>query len=340
KAETKAATVKEETKAEEKVETKAATVKEETEVKEAVEKERKTRVDNLIKQYRENEYPDNSPVKILFETTLKPRNIKTTHDQMDAFEQAMNNYDNDLIRNVSEILDKSGNTISDGISSASEAISESYDNIAQFINETFKDFPDIGEITLDNGEKLELEYDAESKSVYVDTTFFDGIFDYKQESVSIDFKKCNTEEGLRKQLIEKDVHETLKTEYLKKVEEAEQSEMYQDIKDVLQGNKLRKTIETVTVNDEEMGVVLFRDRKGNVKLKLDTPYGDGVSDKDTEIIIAKVGGKISMTKIGNFSKEITAMKHKYEKDVAEYKKNATDPEEVKKRRATSAFMTL
>jgi hypothetical protein len=50
-----------------------------------------------------------------------------------------------------------------------------------WLREYFKNAPDAGTIDLGNGETLEVEYDDLNNKLYVDTQFFDGIYDYKSE---------------------------------------------------------------------------------------------------------------------------------------------------------------
>lgn len=205
-------------------------------------------------------------------------------------------------------------TVTDTIQDIKEGALETYDDVVAWLREYFKNAPDAGTIDLGNGETLEVEYDDLNNKLYVDTQFFDGIYDYKSEIDLWDLSGKNPDE--LKELIASKNADFLQ-EYTDKVEAAEAEKMKKWMVDVLKGEKSRKTIDTLTINQEEMNVILFRDRKGDVKAKLSTPYGDGVSDSDLTIKLASIWDKISLNEIRN-----KIAQENFEKKYMElYKKN-------------------
>lgn len=205
-------------------------------------------------------------------------------------------------------------TVTDTIQDIKEGALETYDDVVAWLREYFKNAPDAGTIDLGNGDTLEVEYDDLNNKLYVDTQFFDGIYDYKSEIELWDLSGKNPDE--LKELIASKNAEFLQ-EYTDKVEAAEAEKMKKWMVDVLKGEKSRKTIDTLTINQEEMNVILFRDRKGDVKAKLSTPYGDGVSDSDLTIKLASIWDKISLNEIRN-----KIAQENFEKKYMElYKKN-------------------
>lgn len=205
-------------------------------------------------------------------------------------------------------------TVTDAIQDIKEGALETYDDVVAWLRDYFKNAPDAGTIDLGNGETLEVEYDDLNNKLYVDTQFFDGIYDYKSEIDLWDLSGKNPDE--LKELIASKNADFLQ-EYTDKVEAAEAEKMKKWMVDVLKGEKSRKTIDTLTINQEEMNVILFRDRKGDVKAKLSTPYGDGVSDSDLTIKLASIWDKISLNEIRN-----KIAQENFEKKYMElYKKN-------------------
>jgi hypothetical protein len=81
---------------------------------------------------------------------------------MNAFEEAMNQIDNKSDSIDSTESDKSF------IDSTTDKIMSIYDKSIEFV-----DGEKIGSFTGENGEEVEIQYDSESKTLSIDTAFFD-----------------------------------------------------------------------------------------------------------------------------------------------------------------------
>ena len=188
---------------------------------------------------------------------------------------------------ASSVVKEFTDSVTQWVSNTKELIWDSYDNVKQSISEYLKNFPDAGEITLDNWEKLEVEYDKLNNTLYVDTQFFDWVDDYATVKVNITEKM--TWEEIAKAI--SDANTELKNEYQEKIESVESEKQNKKIREVFSGNKKFTTVGEVTIWRESMGVRLVRKWENEIKIKLDTPYWDGVSDKEVTINFTKVGEK-------------------------------------------------
>lgn len=186
------------------------------------------------------------------------------------------------------------------INEVTDSISQWMENVVDTVGNFLWEHPDLKEITLEDGTELNIEFNKTENTFYIDTELFDGISDYNSKKVSLtdnEIEKILTllkSEDSEKMELElgkivdwkKDI---LEQEYNKIKEDKEIAKQDKRIKEVFAGNKKFTNVWEVTIGDDTMNVRLVRRWKNDVKIKLDTPVWDGISDKDVTIDFTKVG---------------------------------------------------
>ena len=183
-----------------------------------------------------------------------------------------------------------------------EFVWETYEKASKAIKEFLWEHPDLGTITLDDGTELNIEFNETDNTFYIDTEFFDGVNDYDSKKVELseeeikdilDLLNWEDSEETEKQLsaIVEWKSKELKAEYQEKIESNETEKRHKRIKEVFAGNKKFTNVGEVTIWEETMDVRLVRSGKNDIKIKLNTPFWDGVSDSDVTLLFTTVGEK-------------------------------------------------
>lgn len=194
-----------------------------------------------------------------------------------------------------------------------EFVWETYEKVSKAIKEFLWEHPDLGTVTLDDGTELNIEFNETDNTFFVDTEFFDGVSDYNSTKIELSQNEIdniidllnweNSEETEKRlsDLVEWKSKE-LKAEYQEKIEANEAEKRNKRIKEVFAGNKKFTNVGEVTIWEETMDVRLVRRGLNDMKIKLNTPFGDGISDSEVTIDFAKT--KDSFKNMGEVEKLI------------------------------------
>ena len=252
--------------------------------------ERKSKVNELIREYRGNKDLQNDPViSKLFETTIIVSR-KTTPDELVAFENEISEFE----KRMDGEIDKKVDNQEEGSESLIdwEKIAEVWNTVKEWINELFEWHPDLAQFTSEAWDEIIIEYNKLTNTISIDTAWLDGVMDYDLE-LSVDIKESDliNDEASAKEYVSSRVAE-IKQKYEEKYTESQNTEPLIDteklseamvnfkewIAELFEGNPDLATFVSEAGHD-----ILVEYNKETNSIEIDTAWWDGVSDYDLQI---------------------------------------------------------